>query len=180
MAITQLEEQLSRLVHGKSIRPFAVASLTTNWLGFRQRDDDDAVTFQVRIPGYRRRDVAIEVRDRVIVVRGERADGFFKRRSKKSFLHTFALPEALDEHDVCANLAGEVLHLKVAKKPYARRRLIPIHAAEAAPKRTTVVTPSKRVSGWLHDLSRRMSALLALDCRWPARLLSARRDGPSD
>lgn len=164
MTITQLEEQLARLVDGKS-RTLAAASLTTSWLGLSQHDDADAVTFKLRIPGYRRRDVAIEVRDRVLIVRGERTDGWFKRRSKKSFLHTFKLPEALDEHDVCASFAGEVLELNVAKKPYARRRLIPIHAPEAAqpaPKRTPDVTLSKRVSKWFHDLFRRMSELLAL------------------
>jgi HSP20 family protein len=166
MTITQPEKQLARLADGHGSRTLAAPSLTTSWLGLSQHADADAVTFQLRIPGYRRRDVSIELRDRLLIVRGERTDGWFKRRSKKSFLHTLKLPEELDEHDVCASFAGEVLQLKVARKPYARRRLIPIHAPEAAqpaPKRTTDVTPSKRMSGWFHDLSRGMSALLALN-----------------
>lgn len=158
MTSTQLKMQLAqRRANGES------------WLGLSQHYDADAVTFRIRTPGYRRRDVAIDVRDRVVIVRGERTDGWLKTRSKKSFLHTFQLPEALDEHDVCASFAGEVLQLKVGKKPYARRRLIRVHAPEAAhpgPKRTTYVTP-KRESGWFRALSRRMSELLTRPAQVP-------------
>lgn len=160
MTMTQPDTQFWRLAHGKRTRTLAVPSLTTSWLGFRQHDDADAVTFHLRIPGYRRRDLTIEVRDRVITVRGERTDGWPKQRSKKSFVHTFKLPEALDEQGVAASFAGETLQLKIAKKNYARRRVIPIHSPQAtgrqAPKRASDVAPWRRLSQWSHDFYRRM------------------------
>lgn len=109
-------------------RSFVAPSVATSWPRFSQQDDADAVTFQLRIPGYRRRDLEVEVRDRVVTVSGDRTDGWFKPRSKKSFVYTFGLPEALDERQVSASFARGMLRLKVAKKPHARRRSIPIHA----------------------------------------------------
>jgi HSP20 family molecular chaperone IbpA len=157
----------SWLAHGRSARSFAVPSLAASWLGFTQQDDADAVTFRLRVSGYRRRDLTIDVRGRVITVRGERTDGWLKQRSKKSFVHTFELPEALDEHDVRASFAGEVLQLRIAKKPHARRRQIPIHSPgatqRAAPQRTADVARWRRLSGWLRDFSERNGPLLRGD-----------------
>jgi HSP20 family protein len=136
-----------------SARSFVATSFATSWPRFSQQDDADAVTFQLRTPGYRRRDLDVEVRDRVVTVRGDRSDGWFKRRSKTRFVYTFGLPETLDDHDVSASFADGILRLKVAKKPHARRRSIPIQTPDAAahptPNRATEVRPWRRPLTWL-------------------------------
>jgi HSP20 family molecular chaperone IbpA len=158
--------RFAHLARAQSELRFLVPSLTTSWLGFSQRDEPDAVTFELRTPGYRRRDLAIEVRDRAITVRGDRTDGWLKPRSKKSFVHTFNLPEALDEQDVSASFARGTLQLKVAKKPSARRRQIRVEAPGAAQRPVvprTEVEPWSRLRGWLRDVCGGRSAVPPFD-----------------
>lgn len=102
-------------------------------LSVDQLDEADSMTYRLRVPGYRRRDLTVEVRDRLVIARGERTIGWFKPRTKKSFFQAIELPDALDERDVQATLARGVLRLTIAKKPHARRRQIPIHTPSAAP-----------------------------------------------
>jgi hypothetical protein len=56
-----------------------------SWLGITQHDEADGVILQLPVPGYRRRDLSIDVRERLVTVRGERADGWLKQPSRKSF-----------------------------------------------------------------------------------------------
>lgn len=113
-------------------------------------DEADAVTYRLRVPGYRRRDLTIEVRDRVMLVRGQRTFGWFRPRAKQSFFQAIRLPDALDERDVRANLAAGVLRLTIAKKPHARRRQIPVQAAGAASPTQAAPRPARRgVMEWI-------------------------------
>jgi HSP20 family protein len=147
-------------------RAFPMASLAMSWLGITQHDEADAVTWQLPVPGYRRRDLSIEVRERLVTVRGERADGWLKQRSRKSFTHAFTLPESLDEHQLSATFLRGVLQLKIAKKPHARRRSIPVFGPngtkhQPAPPATATGVPWSRLRGWLHDVRRRGAAVTA-------------------
>jgi HSP20 family molecular chaperone IbpA len=126
MSIVQRTEHTRTPEIQESARPWWLPTSTDSWLGFSQQDEADSVTYRLQAPGYRRRDLSIQVRDRVLIVRGEHADGWLKPRSKRAFIHSFKLPEALDERDVHAAFDAGVLRLTIRKKPHARRRQIVI------------------------------------------------------
>lgn len=158
MSLVHPAGQIWPLQRQKPARTFVSPGLNPSWLGFSQQDDADAVTYQLRIPGYRRRDLAIELRDRVMIVRGDRTDGWFKQRSKQTLIHSFTLPEALDERDVRATFAGGVLRLTIGKKPHARRRQIPVRALDATDlpghEHRADAKPWGRLVGWFQDVAR--------------------------
>ena len=138
----------------------ALSEPLRRWLHLRQRDDDNLVTYELQVPGYRRRDVRVEVRGRIVIVRGERTGGFLSTRSKRSFVYSFELPESLDETDVQAAFGGEVLKVTVGKKPHARRRQISIrtHASQDRQEhpRTSEAQPWRRLGEWFRSpLARR-------------------------
>src|SRR5690348_3975756 len=87
------------------------------WLGFARHEGPDAVVYTLSVPGYRKQDIEIEVRDRRVIVRGERSEGFLKHTAYRSFAQSFTLPAALDSDGVEADLHGGVLSLTIAKKP---------------------------------------------------------------
>lgn len=100
-----------------------------SWTGLARHDTPEAVVYTLSVPGFRRKDIEIEVCDGIVTVRGNRKDGLFRPRAKSSFVQTFTLPETLDEQDVRADLHDGVLSLTFAKRPEARARRIPILVA---------------------------------------------------
>lgn len=158
MSVLQHSEQFWTFHQRVGAGVFAVPRSTASWLGISQQDEADAITYQLRVPGYRRRDLEIEIRQRVVTVRGSRTNGWFQPRSRKSFIHSFELPDALDEGAVRANLARGILHLTIGKKPHARRRRIPVRvrdgAARPAHDQTTQGAPWIRLLEWLRSWGR--------------------------
>jgi HSP20 family molecular chaperone IbpA len=132
MNIVQHSDPTRQLELQESTRPWSLPSSSESWLGFSQHNEADAVIYQLPVPGYRRRDLSIEARDRVLIVRGEHTDGLLRPRSKRAFIRSFKLPETLDERDVRAAFNAGVLRLIIGKKPHARRRRIPIGTPDAA------------------------------------------------
>ena len=98
----------------------------SDWAGFACHDTPDALVYTLSVPGFRKKDIEVEVRDAMVVVRGERRDGVFRPRPMRSFVQSFTLASTLDEQDVRADLRDGVLSVTVAKKPEARARSIPI------------------------------------------------------
>jgi HSP20 family protein len=106
------------------------ASAWSRWLGFARHDAPEAAVYTLEVPGYRRKDLCIEVRGGRVVVRGERREGFFKPIARHSFVQSFTLPDTLDVQDVRAELHDGVLSVTIAKRPEARARRIPIVGAD--------------------------------------------------
>jgi HSP20 family molecular chaperone IbpA len=121
------------------------------------RDTPESIVYEIEAPGYRRSELNIEVRDRVVTIRGARTRGWFKPRWQSSFSHSFALPETVDPSGVDATLDGNVLSLVVEKYPFARRRQIPISSREAGlPASSSSATKRgetswQRANSWLRD-----------------------------
>jgi HSP20 family molecular chaperone IbpA len=137
-------------------------SLGSSWQAPAASDAHDApeaVTYRLRVPGYRRKDLAVEVRDRRIVVRGERTRGVLRPSAKRSFVYSMTLPEKLDERNVAAKLARGVLSITVGKQPHARARRISVSVAgdpldsrrERPLARIQGPTLGARIRAWLRE-----------------------------
>jgi HSP20 family molecular chaperone IbpA len=123
------------------------------WLGFHHHDTPDAVVYTLAVPGYRKKDVNVEVRGRNVIVSGERSEGFFNPSAHHSFVQSFTLPPMLDCDNVVADLRDGMLSLTVAKRPEARPRSIPIGGAQEAPQ-----LPAGRSPSWWQRLTHRVRA----------------------
>ena len=91
-------------------------------------ETEDALVLKADLPGLERDDVAIEVKDNVLTVSGERkaehsekADGYFRmERAFGSFSRSLALPEGIDAERVAATFDKGVLEVRIPK-PEERR-----------------------------------------------------------
>ena len=110
--------------------------------GTRARDDlpwvppvdveetDDAWIVEAEVPGVRREDVDVEVRDSELVVSGEIVErertGILRRRTRKvgQFELRVTLPDYVDGERVDAKLDNGVLTVRVPKAERAQRRKI--------------------------------------------------------
>lgn len=139
-------------------------------LELTREDTPESVIYRATLPDFRRRDITIEVRDRALIVRGERVRGFLKPQSRSSFVQAVTLPDTLDERDIAASFRGDVLSITVAKKPQARARRIAIRVPGAkAPDVLPDEAPRSR--SWWTALKGRFDTLLRKHWRPRHRLL---------
>ena len=83
----------------------------------------DSLVLKADLPGLRREDVDIEVKDGVLTISGERkdeheekADGYYRvERTFGSFSRTLTLPKGIDAQGITADFADGVLEVKVPK-----------------------------------------------------------------
>jgi HSP20 family protein len=104
-----------------------------HWPGMDARDTPEARVYSLAVPGYRKRDITVQIDGRQLVVSGQRRPGWFGGDAWRSFVQSFTLPEMLDDQAVRADLRDGVLCIAVAKKPEARARRIPVRVAGRTP-----------------------------------------------
>jgi HSP20 family protein len=83
----------------------------------------DALVLKADLPGLRREDVNIEVKDGVLTISGERkdeheekADGYHRvERAFGSFSRTLTLPKGIEAEGIAADFADGVLEVKIPK-----------------------------------------------------------------
>ena len=83
----------------------------------------DSLVLKADLPGLRREDVNIEVKDGVLTISGERkdeheekADGYYRvERTFGSFSRTLTLPKGIDAEGIAADFADGVLEVKIPK-----------------------------------------------------------------
>jgi HSP20 family molecular chaperone IbpA len=134
------------------------------------RETDDAFHLERRVPGFRKKDISVEVRGRVLEVRGERERGILDRE-RRAFRDVFTLPQGADARDVTADMHRDELCIRVGKEPHARRRTIPVRVRGAKPEAPRASTsaaldrPSwmsgeilRRALDWVRSLARRARA----------------------
>jgi HSP20 family protein len=101
-------------------------------------ETDDAWVLEAEVPGVKKNDVNIDVRDSEIVVSGEIKEkerkGLLRRRTRPvgRFEYRVVLPGDIDPEKVDANLDEGILTLRVAKAEKARARRIEIGSARDA------------------------------------------------
>lgn len=97
-----------------------------------QTDDELIVTIEV--PGFAPEELAVEVAERELRVRGEHAeaserDGELRRRLERSFERRFRLPETADAGHLTARLECGVLVVRAPRVTAAGPRRVPVLAA---------------------------------------------------
>jgi HSP20 family protein len=83
----------------------------------------DDLVLKADLPGLRREDVSIEVKDGVLTISGERkdeheekADGYYRvERTFGSFSRTLTLPKGIEADGIVADFADGVLEVKIPK-----------------------------------------------------------------
>ncbi|WP_041939014.1 MULTISPECIES: Hsp20/alpha crystallin family protein [Frankia] len=132
----EIEEAWSRMgsllgdVAGGSGRPLGV--LAGAALPVDIEETDDAYVVELELPGVRREDVSIDLRDDELHVTGEIGErertGVVRRRSRRvgRFEHRIALPGEVDIEGVSANLADGILTVTLPKARRSRPRHIEI------------------------------------------------------
>jgi HSP20 family protein len=95
---------------------------------------DQEIVLKLDLPGMRREDVSIEVRDHTLIVAGERREekedkheGYITReRIVGRFTRSFMLPEGVDPDQVHANFENGVLRVRVPRPQEAEPKQIQI------------------------------------------------------
>jgi HSP20 family protein len=98
-------------------------------------ETDDAYLVELDLPGVRREDLSVELRDSELRVAGEVKErertGVLRRKARKvgRFEHMVSLPGEADPDDVDAQLASGVLAVRVGKARTTRPRHIDVQGA---------------------------------------------------
>ena len=99
-------------------------------------ETEDAWIVEADVPGVRRQDVDVEVRDAELVVSGQIVEnertGILRRRTRRAgrFEYRIGLPEQPDPDDTDATLEDGVLTVRVPKSERTRRRHVEVQAAQ--------------------------------------------------
>ncbi len=94
----------------------------------------DDIVVKAEIPGIDREDVAVEVKDGILTLRGERKfekeedrENYHRiERSYGTFVRSFALPSSVDPDKVEASLRDGVLEVKLSKKEETKPRKVKV------------------------------------------------------
>lgn len=103
-------------------------------------EDERSFTIHIEVPGWEAQDVAVEVDENILTVRGQRAaDGITSTTGGKpppnrwsgSFVQSLSLPPTIDAGHISARLERGLLTVRLPKQP------------QTAPKRISITTPSQ-------------------------------------
>ena len=99
------------------------------------REDENGFYVQVALPGWEANQVTLEVKDKLLTVRGERSADDDDRQyhlqeiPDGSFCRVFTLPDSIDCDKARAYHANGLLHISFPKREEAKARRILIEAA---------------------------------------------------
>jgi HSP20 family protein len=97
-------------------------------------EDDDQYVVTVEVPGIRREDVTVELRDNILTIRGEKKSeregkkeqARWAERSYGTFSRSFTLPSNCDPDQVKASFKDGILTIEIRKAEEAKPRVISI------------------------------------------------------
>ena len=100
------------------------------------KEDDDAYTVQMEVPGVKQEDLNLTLQENVVTIRGQKAqrseedEGNFRRieRSYGSFARSVRLPRVADTERIEASFDNGVLTVSVPKREEAKARTIEVTA----------------------------------------------------
>jgi HSP20 family protein len=129
-----LPEEFERLFWGLS-RASEEEGETAEWAPkVDVYEDSEALRIHAELPGVKKDDVKISVRDGMLTLRGERKfenedkkENYYRlERSYGSFLRSFTLPNTVDADKIHAAMKDGVLELTIPKKPEAKPKEIKV------------------------------------------------------
>lgn len=98
-------------------------------------DKDEKIVIKAELPGLEKKDIAIDVKDRVLTLKGERAydnetkdEKYYRReRTYGKFQRSFTLPAGLDSEKIKADYKDGVLSVEIPKPEKEQPKQITIH-----------------------------------------------------
>jgi len=93
------------------------------------QETESGYTLTFDVPGVDEKDLAIEVKDQILTISGERKNGqrySYSERQHGRFKRSFSLPHTCDQDAVDAQLANGVLVVQVGRKPELKPRRIEV------------------------------------------------------
>ena len=98
-------------------------------------DQDDRVVIKAELPGVDKKDIHVDLKDRVLTLKGERShenevkeEKFYrKERVYGKFERAFTLPAGLDPEKINADFKDGVLKIEIPKPEEEKPRKIAVH-----------------------------------------------------
>ncbi len=98
-------------------------------------DEDDKVVIKAELPGMDKKDIAIDVKDQVLTLSGERTydnevkeENYYRReRAYGKFQRAFSLPADVDSDKIKADFKDGLLEIEVSKPEKQKPKEITIH-----------------------------------------------------
>jgi HSP20 family protein len=98
-------------------------------------DKDDHIVIQAELPGVDKKDVAVDVKDGMLTIKGERSsdnevkeEKFYRReRVYGKFERSFALPENVDPDQIKAEYKDGILKIEIPKTEDQKPKQISVH-----------------------------------------------------
>jgi len=98
-------------------------------------DKDEKIVINAELPGLEKKDISIDVKDRVLTLKGERAydnetkdEKYYRReRAYGKFERSFTLPDGLDAEKIKADYKDGLLSVEIPKPEKEEPKQITIH-----------------------------------------------------
>jgi HSP20 family protein len=98
-------------------------------------DEDEHIVLKAELPGIDRKDIEVDVKDRVLTLKGERAsdneikkENYFQReRSFGKFERSFTLPVNVKAEDIKAAFKDGLLKVEIPKPSKSKPKQITVH-----------------------------------------------------
>jgi len=134
--VWNLSDEIGRFFWGLNNAPRETESETGfNWMpAVDVSEDNEGLRIHAELPGLKKEDIKINVRDGVLTLQGERKfadekkrDNYYRiERSYGMFARSFTLPTTVDVEKIHATMKDGVLELSVPKKPEAKAREVQV------------------------------------------------------
>ena len=98
-------------------------------------DNEDNIVIKAELPGVSKKDIEIDIKDRVLTLKGERSadnqvkeDNYYRReRTYGRFERSFTLPANVDPDKIKADYSDGVLKIEVSKPEDQKPKQITVH-----------------------------------------------------
>ena len=98
-------------------------------------EEENGIALKAELPGIEKKDISIDVKDRVLTLKGERAaenetegKNYYRReRTYGEFRRVFTLPEGVNADDIKADFKDGVLNVHIPKAEVEEPKKVTIH-----------------------------------------------------